>query len=48
MFRESSLFQFKNGDHTCVFYRTDRELMEVLTPYVAAQLAASDRWLGRG
>jgi hypothetical protein len=43
MFRESSLFQFKNGDHTCVFYRTDRELMEVLTPYVADGLRRGER-----
>ena len=43
MFRESSLFQFKNGDHSCVFYRTDRELMEVLTPYVADGLRRGER-----
>jgi hypothetical protein len=43
MFRESSLFQFKNGDHTCVFYRSDRELMEVLTPYVADGLRRGER-----
>jgi two-component system, sensor histidine kinase PdtaS len=43
MFRESSLFQFKNGDHTCVFYRSDKELMEVLTPFVADGLRRGER-----
>jgi MEDS: MEthanogen/methylotroph, DcmR Sensory domain len=43
MFRHSSLFQFKNGDHTCVFYRTQQALMEVLTPYIADGLRRSER-----
>lgn len=36
--RHSSLFQFRHGDHTCVFYRSEEALMEVLTPYVAEGL----------
>ena len=43
MFRHSSLFQFKNGDHTCVFYRTQQALMEVLTPYIADGLRRGER-----
>jgi hypothetical protein len=43
MFRHSSLFQFKNGDHTCVFYRSVDELMQVLNPYIADGLKRSER-----
>jgi hypothetical protein len=35
MFRQSSLFQSRHGDHICIFYRSENELLEVLTPYVA-------------
>jgi hypothetical protein len=35
MFRHSPLFQFRHGDHLCVFYRSEDALLEVLTPYVA-------------
>jgi hypothetical protein len=38
MLGHSSLFQFRHGDHTCVFYRSEDALMEVLTPYVAEGL----------
>jgi hypothetical protein len=43
MFRQSSLFQFKNGDHTCVFYRTQKDLMRVLIPYIADGLRRNER-----
>lgn len=38
MLQHSLLFQFKHGDHTCVFYRSEDSLREVLTPYVAEGL----------
>jgi hypothetical protein len=43
MFGHSPLFQFKHGDHTCVFYRSQDALMEVLTPYVAEGLLRNER-----
>ncbi len=36
--RASPLFQFKHGSHTCVFYRSQKMLLEVLTPFVAEGL----------
>ena len=43
MFRLSPLFQFRHGDHICVFYRSQDALREVLTPYVAAGLRNGER-----
>jgi len=43
MLRHSLLFQFKHGDHTCVFYRNQDSLREVLTPYVADGLRRNER-----
>lgn len=43
MFRQSLLFQFKHGDHTCVFYRNEDSLREVLTPYIADGLRRGER-----
>src|ERR1700733_5968070 len=43
MFRHSSLFQFRHGDHTCLFYRSQDALMEVLTPYVADGILRGER-----
>lgn len=43
MFRHSSLFQFNNGDHACVFYRSTDELMQVLNPYIADGLRRGER-----
>jgi len=43
MFRQSLLFQFKHGDHTCVFYRSEDSLREVLTPYIAEGLRRGER-----
>jgi hypothetical protein len=43
MLRHSPLFQFKHGDHTCVFYRHEDSLREVLTPYIAEGLRRGER-----
>jgi hypothetical protein len=43
MFRHSPLFQFKHGDHTCVFYRNEESLREILTPYIADGLRRGER-----
>jgi hypothetical protein len=43
MLRHSSLFQFKHGDHTCVFYRDEEHLLEVLVPYIADGLRKGER-----
>lgn len=43
MYLQAPLFQFKHGDHTCVFYRSQDALMEVLTPYVADGLLRNER-----
>lgn len=43
MLRHSSLFQFRHGDHTCVFYRTEDALREILTPFVADGLRRGER-----
>lgn len=37
------LFQFRHGDHVCVFHRSDNSLMDVLTPYVAEGLRKGER-----
>jgi MEDS: MEthanogen/methylotroph, DcmR Sensory domain len=39
----SSLFQFRHGDHICVFYRSEDSLMEVLSPYIAEGLRKGER-----
>jgi len=46
MLRQSSIFQFKHGDHACIFYRSQNSLMEVLTPYVADGLRKGERCFG--
>ncbi|HKQ86006.1 MAG TPA: MEDS domain-containing protein [Candidatus Acidoferrales bacterium] len=38
-----SLFQFRHGDHLCVFYRSEDALMEVLTPFIAEGLRNGER-----
>lgn len=43
MLRNSSLFQFKHGDHICVFYRNEDALREVLVPYIAEGLRNGER-----
>jgi hypothetical protein len=43
MLGHSSLFQFKHGDHTCMFYRNEEQLREVLVPYIAEGLRKGER-----
>lgn len=43
MRRGESLFSFKHGDHTCVFYSDLRGLLEVITPYIAEGLRNNER-----
>lgn len=43
MLQHSLLFQFKHGDHICVFYRTQDSLREILTPYIAEGLRCGER-----
>ena len=43
MLRQSPLFQFKHGDHTCLFYRSEESLREVLTPFIAEGLRQGER-----
>jgi len=43
MFRQSSLFQFRHGDHTCIFYRSPKALLEVLVPYVSDGLLRGEK-----
>ncbi|HKV48402.1 MAG TPA: MEDS domain-containing protein [Candidatus Acidoferrales bacterium] len=38
-----SLFQFRHGDHLCVFYRSEDALMEVLSPFIAEGLRKGER-----
>jgi MEDS: MEthanogen/methylotroph, DcmR Sensory domain len=39
----SSIFQFRQGDHLCVFHRSEDSLMEVLSPYIAEGLRKDER-----
>jgi MEDS: MEthanogen/methylotroph, DcmR Sensory domain len=41
--RNSPLFQFKHGDHICVFYRRQQDLLEILTPYIAQGILKGER-----
>jgi hypothetical protein len=43
MLRHSSLFRFRNGNHACVFYRSEDSLLELLTPYIAEGLQQGER-----
>jgi len=43
LLRNSPLFQFRHGDHTCLFYRSEDALMEVLTPYIAEGILRGER-----
>ena len=38
-----SVFQFKRGDHICVFYRDDYSLLETLAPYLRDGLRNGER-----
>ncbi len=46
MVRDSSLFQFKHGDHVCIFYRSEDKLMDLLTPYFAEGLRKGECCFG--
>jgi hypothetical protein len=39
----NSLFQFRQGDHLCVFHRSLDSLMQVLSPYIAEGLRNGER-----
>lgn len=43
MLRQSPLFQFRHGDHICVFYRSEDALREILTPFIAEGLRSGER-----
>lgn len=43
MLPQAPLFQFRHGDHICVFYRTETALLEILTPYIAEGLRKRER-----
>jgi hypothetical protein len=43
MIRTCSLFQFRHGDHVCVFYHHKESLREVLTPYISDGLRNGER-----
>ena len=40
---DSPLFQFKQGDHICVFHRNEDSLMDALSPYIAEGLRKEER-----
>ena len=46
MLRDSSLFEFKHGDHVCIFYRSEDRLLELLTPYFAEGLRKGECCFG--
>lgn len=46
MLRASPLFPLDHGHHTCVFYRTDDELLEFLVPYFAKGLRKGEYCFG--
>ena len=46
MLRHSSLFEFKHGDHACIFYRSEDKLLELLTPYFADGLRKGECCFG--
>lgn len=43
MLRSSPLFQFRHGDHICVFYRSQEFLQSILTPYIMEGLRKGER-----
>jgi hypothetical protein len=43
MFNSSSVFQFKGGDHICIFYRDADTLIEMLIPYLLDGLRKGER-----
>ncbi|HEU5413639.1 MAG TPA: MEDS domain-containing protein [Candidatus Angelobacter sp.] len=43
MLTSSSVFQFKRGDHICIFYRDAATLVETLVPYLVDGLRKGER-----
>ncbi len=43
MLNSSSAFQFKRGDHICVFYRNAGTLLETIAPYIVDGLRKGER-----
>lgn len=43
MLNSSSVFQFKRGDHVCVFYRDSSTLLETIAPYLVDGLRNGER-----
>jgi len=43
MLNSSSVFQFKQGDHICVFYRDSSTLLETIAPYLVDGLRNGER-----
>ena len=43
MYHVPPVFQFKHGDHACVFYSDPRSLSTILTPYIAEGLRKRER-----
>lgn len=43
MLTSSSVFQFKRGDHICIFYRDASTLVETLVPYLVDGLRKGER-----
>ena len=43
MLTSSSVFQFKRGDHICIFYRDHATLLETLVPYLLDGLRKGER-----
>lgn len=43
MLNSSSVFQFKRGDHICVFYRDNTTLLETIAPYLVDGLRNGER-----
>ena len=43
MLASASVFQFKSGDHICIFYRDNATLLETLVPYLLDGLRKGER-----
>jgi MEDS: MEthanogen/methylotroph, DcmR Sensory domain len=43
MISNGSVFRFKHGDHTCIFYRNHEDLFEILVPYLLEGLQQGEK-----
>ena len=41
--RLADLYRFKFGDHSCVFYTDERELLDIVGPYILLGLQQGER-----